>query len=800
MPPVSRRSGKASTIRARRRCPWRYAPSFLPRLDTDASAPYFAVRFAGGTDAIESGSTAVMRDRGAVAMAGRGLRGRAGAFARDLIAGLVAAVLLIANIVSFGALMFPGELAAGAPVAVWAMLIGSCVGGLWIARATSLPPLATGIDSPTGAVLVLVSAVAASRVLKAGGSPEAAIQLVMLVFTITTLVSGVVLYGLGARRWASHFRFVPYFLVGGFLSATGWLLIMGGVRMTVGGPSDLARVATELTSTDVAKLGSAVATLAVLLALRRWNRAPFAMPAGLVMMCLIAAGALNVVGLSASEHRWYFPSLGTLATWSPMSAAATARAHWPILAGLVPEMLAVTIVALISLVTKVSSLEVARQASGHLDHEFRAHGVASLLAAPLGGLIASLQVGTSRLLEQAGGVTRMSGAMCALLMGVVGLANVDLPGLIPIPIVAGLVFYLGYTFIVDAFRRPFAQRAWADLCLALAIMIVCVRYGYLAGVLVGVVCACLLFATSYARIGVVRRAVTRAQFASYVQRSLHDAEHLRERGDAIRLYWLSGYMFFGSSESVFERIRADIEALPPRTVAYVVLDFGMVSGVDSSAVMSLTKVRNYCEQQGATLVCSSLSRAMQDALQRGGVLRGKSAQRAFGDLNAALAWCEDQVLAGAPVTNDAAMADFESWLQRHLGPGVRSVDLVAYCQRKDLDGAHVLYRRGEAADTIDFVASGSLTVDITGAEGSSLRVRRIMTHTVVGEMGFFRRSVRSAAVCSDGPATVFTITRKDFERMRLERPDLATAFYEFIIGVLAERLEFSDRMVVALRT
>lgn len=734
-----------------------------------------------------------------LAMAGRVLRARASDLARDLIAGLVAAVLLIANIVSFGALMFPGDLAAGAPVAIWAMLIGSCIGGLWIARVTSLPPLATGIDTPSGAVLVLVSAVTGSRVLSAGGSPEAAVQCVMLVFSITTLMSGVVLFGLGTRRWASHFRFVPYFVVGGFLGATGWLLIVGGVRMTVGGASDLERLATQWTSTEIAKVASAVTAVAVLLALRRWNRSPFALPAGLVLMGLIAAGALRVLRLSAPEHRWYFPSLGTLGTWSPLSAAGTAQVHWPILAGLFPEMLAVTIVALISLVTKVSSLEVARQASGDLDHEFRAHGMASLLAAPLGGLIASLQVGTSRLLEQAGGITRMSGAMCALVMGVVGLANVDLPGLIPIPIVAGLVFYLGYTFIIDAFRRPFSQRAWADLCLALGIMIVCVRYGYLAGVLVGVVCACLLFATSYARIGVVRRAVTRAQFASYVQRSTHDSEQLRERGEAIRVYWLSGYMFFGSSESVFERIRGDIEALPPRTVAYVIVDFGMVSGADSSAVMSLTKVRNYCDQHGATLACSSLSRTMRDALERGGVLRGTSAQRAFGDLNLALAWCEDQVLR-AGVENEAGMAGFESWLQRQLGSGVRSADLVAYCERKELDGAHVLYRRGEAADTIDFVASGSLAVDITGGEGGSLRVRRIMTHSVVGEMGFFRRSVRSATVCSDGPATVFTITRKDFERMRLERPDLATAFYEFIIGVLAERLEFSDRMVAALRT
>ena len=89
---------------------------------------------------------------------------------KDTIAGLVASVVLIANIVSFGALMFPGDLSAGIPVAIWSMLIGSCVAGAWIAVSTSLPPLATGIDSPTGAVLVLLSALTASEVRAAGHS------------------------------------------------------------------------------------------------------------------------------------------------------------------------------------------------------------------------------------------------------------------------------------------------------------------------------------------------------------------------------------------------------------------------------------------------------------------------------------------------------------------------------------------------------------------------------------------------------------------------------------------------------
>ncbi len=41
---------------------------------------------------------------------------------RDPIAGVLAAVVLIANIISFGGLMFPGDLSASISTVIWAML------------------------------------------------------------------------------------------------------------------------------------------------------------------------------------------------------------------------------------------------------------------------------------------------------------------------------------------------------------------------------------------------------------------------------------------------------------------------------------------------------------------------------------------------------------------------------------------------------------------------------------------------------------------------------------------------------
>jgi SulP family sulfate permease len=203
---------------------------------------------------------------------------------KDAIAGLVASVVLVANIVSFGALMFPGELSAGIPMAIWAMLVGSCIGGAWIAWATSLPPLASGIDSPTGAVLVLLSATAGSGVIASGGNAHAAVEAVMMVFTISTFISGLLLFGLGARRWGSYFRFVPYFVVGGFLAATGWLLISGGIRMTTGASLALLRSGAGWTVNSAARLASAAAALLVLFGVRRWIKSVFAMPFTILFM------------------------------------------------------------------------------------------------------------------------------------------------------------------------------------------------------------------------------------------------------------------------------------------------------------------------------------------------------------------------------------------------------------------------------------------------------------------------------------------------------------------------------------
>jgi SulP family sulfate permease len=185
-------------------------------------------------------------------------------------------------------------------------------------------------------------------------------------------------------------------------------------------------------------------------------------------------------------------------------------------------------------------------------------------------------------------------------------------------------------------------------------------------------------------------------------------------------------------------------------------------------------------------------------LERGGFFTGKNQAQVFADLQMALAWCEEQVLDQSGIVIDSSTAGFESWLLERLGPTVSLRDLIGYLERKDIAGPEVIYREGEQANTVDLVAAGTLNVDVAMENGGSKRVRRLATHTVVGEMGFFRRSVRSATVSSDGPAVLFALTRQGMERLRRERPDLASAFDDFIVRTLADRLDATNRELAAL--
>jgi SulP family sulfate permease len=719
---------------------------------------------------------------------------------RDAAAGVISAIVNIAYCISFAALIFQGSIAAGFPLGLAALIMGTVVTGFVIALTTTLVPADAGPDTPAVAVMSVLAGTVAGGLASKGASTEAMVINVLVAISLSTLLTGVLLFGIGALKLGQWLRFVPYPVIGGFLAASGWLLITGGVEVITGTNLTLSPSswAPAFTWDYAPQIGVGLLFALFIVLLRRWVPEYLTIPIAFVFFLLV----MNVVlfGFVTDEglrKAWFLQAVGELKLWWPLAAIAEYDIDWGVMAMSSAEIGAVCGVTAISMLLDVSSLEVARQKSADLDREYRTNGLANMLASVLGGVAGNLSLNNSLLIQEAGAVTRLSGIVVAAVCAIVLFAGADIGSVVPKAILGGMLAYLGVMILMEALVRSPAQRSRADLALAIAIMLAICYFGYLVGVVLGVIGACLLFALSYSRIGVIRRHLTRYEFSSNVERSPGQARLLHDQGKRVHVFWLSGFIFFGSSNGLFERIKGTIEGQQDPPVNYVVLDFSAVQGLDTSAVLSLVKLRNYCEEHGVTLAFCGLDEGMRASFEKAGFFGGTKPHQVFGSRNEAVEWCEDMLLMHHEV-GDASVYSFESWLQKEFGGQIDFARIAPYMKLEELNKGEFLFKQGEPSDSVVLQTSGCVAITIQDEHGRPIRLRRMLGHTVVGEMGFYRQVPRAASIIAEGPTVVYRLTRENFDRMQKEDPTAAAALHKLIIRLLSDRLEFANREISAL--
>ena len=138
------------------------------------------------------------------------------------------------------------------------------------------------------------------------------------------------------------------------------------------------------------------------------------------------------------------------------------------------------------------------------------------------------------------------------------------------------------------------------------IVLVTVSAGFLQGVLVGLVSAIVLFVVKYSRISAIRYVGTGLDFMSNVDRNAPEQECLRESGRKLMIVALQGYLFFGTSGGVYQRIRERIDSSSAAQLRYLVLDFSSVSGLDASAAINFQKIAQLAAHRRFHLLMSGL--------------------------------------------------------------------------------------------------------------------------------------------------------------------------------------------------
>ena len=715
------------------------------------------------------------------------------------MAGAISAVVQIAYCISFAALIFTGDLAGGFSLGLAGLIMGTVVTCVVIAVTSTFSPVIGGPDSPAVAVMSVLAASIATALAAKGADTSTIIINVLIALSVSTLLTGILLYGVGALRLGQWLRFIPYPVIGGFLAASGILLITGGMEVVTQtdlslSPSSWQPFYSTLYGPQI--LVAALFAVAIPL-LGRWIPAYLALPVAFFAFLAVLDGSLfGLVKGEAVRSAWFLPSLGELSLWWPASFVFRNQVDWGVIAQSSAEIGSFCGVMAIALLLDVSSLEVARQKTADLDQEFRSNGLANLLASVLGGFGGSLSMNGCVLLDESGATTRWAGAIVGIGCAIILFSGADVGSVVPKAILGGMLAYLGAVILIELWEAP-AQSSWMEWALTGVMTLVIINFGYFMGVVVGVIGACLMFALNYSRIGVIRRHLTRQDFSSNVERSPEQSRLLREEGKRVHVFWLSGFIFFGSSNGLFERIKRAIEVQRDKAVGYVVLDFSAVPGLDTSAVLSLVKLRNYCEEHDVTLGFSGLSESMRVSFERAGFFGSTRPHQVFGSRNEAIEWCEDMLLMHHEV-GDASTHTFESWLQSELGGKVDFARIASYMECQELANGEFLFRQGEPSDSVVLQASGCVAITIIDDHGRPIRLRRMLGHTIMGEMGFFRGVPRAASVIAEGPTVIYRLTREAFEKMQAEDPTASGAFHKLIIRLLSDRLEFANREISAL--
>ena len=150
---------------------------------------------------------------------------------RDAVAGVISAVVQIAYCISFAALIFTGDIAAGFPLGLAGLIMGTVVTCVVISLTSTFSPVIGGPDSPAVAVMSVLAASIATALAAKGASNAQIIVNILIALSVSTFLTGIFLFGIGALKLGQWLRFIPYPVIGGFLAASGWLLVTGGVEV-----------------------------------------------------------------------------------------------------------------------------------------------------------------------------------------------------------------------------------------------------------------------------------------------------------------------------------------------------------------------------------------------------------------------------------------------------------------------------------------------------------------------------------------------------------------------------------------
>ena len=700
-----------------------------------------------------------------------------------LSSGLISGVYIVIYVFSAGGIIFSGALAPFFSQGTGTVLFGTFVVCLVIALTGGYRGAVSALPSPAIVVLVAMGSTMALQ-------GDVLFMTMVATMMVSALAAGTCFLMIGRFRLANLVRFIPFSVAGGFLAGTGGALCLAALSL-MGATPEWPMPPSFLEPSTLWNWVPGIAYgLGLFIATRRWSSS-LLLPVSFASVAALYHLGLAYLDVSGSEARamgLLFAGIAEGGLWPAFEPGDLAQADWTAVAIQIPNMLALILVILLSLVMYLSGIELAANVELEWNREFKAAGLGSLIAGLGGSPAGCLSTSASIISHKLGAESRLTGVVASLVMGSALIWGDAVLMLVPVSLVAGLLVFIGLVLLDDWLMKARGALPWTEYAIIVLIFVTIVGFGFLEGVGIGMLVTTVFFAVRLSRVEPVEAAFTAREHHSNKIRSIPDRAILREEGALVQAFRLRGYIFFGSAYPLVERIRHSLRKDPPPVC--VLLDFSAVAGIDFSAMNALCTFVRTAHAEGARVVLSAASEQFKDRLRRDLSPTVHGTLLLEPDADRALERCEDIVIAArrpdpsneSDVRNlllERVSGDMERHLDRQIVFEELVDDFRDWLEAREFDTGETLVPIGEPLQGLQLLMTGRASVyDSTGA-----RLFQCGPGDAFDPQGAFGAHAATAAAVADEPCRTMLLTPAARRWLEEHEPQLLLKLYGYILAV-----------------
>ncbi|DBA05312.1 TPA: hypothetical protein N0F65_007474 [Lagenidium giganteum] len=585
----------------------------------------------------------------------------------------------------------------------------------------------SGAPWTLGAIDVFVAPIMASMAQKITIHLRADMEYVVptsvMMVALTSMLLGLVFFLMGVFRVTSIANYMPYPVIAGFLSGIGAELMKNGVHMASSDALSMLifTIATQLLLIP-ALLFAAIARLGQHL---HW-------PVAISFPCLLVlsmAGfhtlawsfGMNMEDLKASG--WVFPWSHEVINETPMWYAWAKidfdAIQWRVLLyECFGYIISLVILGALKYSVATTSLSTLFARDICPDNEMRVIGLANIISGAFGCCGGCHYLSAMGIMKQFDAHEKVPALVCAFLLVLLWIQGIRLLQYVPKFVFGGLIMSVGLHFLEAYFLAPFHFLKPFEKAIVVGITLSFLVIGMLESVGLGIIISMVDLIYRIHEVGCIHHETTGTLTRSAVDRTPEQTAFLDAQGSSIFVLRLQGYLFFGTSVNVIERIETRVQSIDFPKLKYVIIDFGLVPDFDATALLNFRKASSLANIYLFDIYFCGLKKPIEAALKRNPA--STRAHYVDGNVDVALERCENELLpsdlkyrVNGTIKEWKRMSQLELWehyICFHQEEDVKTLrPLAAYLDVQVINQGSELCQTGLQHDTY-FICFGFINV------------------------------------------------------------------------------------------